>query len=201
MPSIPSMPSIPDESSFASPPPVAQGARDEALAWRWVAFGALAIAAAAVAWHRIRPDDSSAAADEIAPAASAAPIATASASAVVKVVAPAPSASADTDSKRSPRWPSRTVSSAGVEPGELLVDEGYLFVESRVKAQVFANGIAIGPTNRRNKATCRYKFVRLGRVAGKWISEGVTVNIACGAVTSVRLDPYPSFGNEQRRDQ
>ena len=52
-----------------------------------------------------------------------------------------------------------------------------------------AQGATVGRTNQRNKLACGHKFVRLTLGPGRWVSDGVTVNVACQAVTTIKLEP------------
>ena len=79
---------------------------------------------------------------------------------------------------------------AGGDGSELLSYEGYLTVQSRVTADVYVQGIVVGPTNRKNKSRCQQRFIRLrDSASGKWLTSGEAVRIACMSATTVTIDP------------
>ena len=119
---------------------------------------------------------------------------------------PAPSAEADAAVEESrdaaaPEAPSAepAVGANGLPPvvdefggdgSQLLSYEGYLIVRSRVKADVFVQGVPRGPTNTKLKSRCRQKFVRLRDSAeGQWLTPGQGVRIACMSTTTVTINP------------
>ncbi len=72
----------------------------------------------------------------------------------------------------------------------LLSYEGYLVVQSRAKADVYVQGLRLGETNQQIKSRCYRRFVRLkDSSTGTWLGPGQAVQIECGAVTTVRIEP------------
>jgi hypothetical protein len=81
---------------------------------------------------------------------------------------------------------------SGGDGSELLSYEGYIIVHSSVNAEVFVQGVDLGPTNTKLKSRCYQKFVRLAKMPGQqWLNQGTGVRIACRAVTEVSLEPDP----------
>jgi hypothetical protein len=82
------------------------------------------------------------------------------------------------------------VAEPGGDGSELLSYEGYLTVKSRVTAEVYVQGIHLGPTNRKIKSRCRQRFIRLRDPAsGQWLTKGDAVRIKCMGSTTATIDP------------
>ena len=72
---------------------------------------------------------------------------------------------------------------------------------SRVKAEVFVQGVHRGPTNTKLKSRCRQKFVRLQDAStGEWLTTGQGVRIACMSVTTVTINPECPVSVERQAD-
>jgi len=123
------------------------------------------------------PPDTSAAP---APSGSGAATSTADATAPAPSSAPEPPATA-------PAGPVITHEPAS----DLLHYEALLEVFTATPTQVFSNGILVGPTGQPHKVRCGLRFVRLGDAPGAWRSEGVTVDVACGRLTRIRMATSP----------
>jgi hypothetical protein len=74
------------------------------------------------------------------------------------------------------------------EASALRHDEGYLVVQSSVDAVVSVQGLSLGRTNERILSRCNHRFIRLGE-PHKWLTEGRSVILACGKLTTVRIEP------------
>ncbi|MEQ9323154.1 MAG: hypothetical protein RIF41_28565, partial [Polyangiaceae bacterium] len=73
---------------------------------------------------------------------------------------------------------------------ELLSYEGYLTVTSSADAEVYVQGMHVGPTNKRLVSKCYQRFVRLKKgTNGEWITPGRPVRIACMSSTTVEINP------------
>ncbi|MGK3999784.1 hypothetical protein [Sorangium sp. So ce1024] len=51
---------------------------------------------------------------------------------------------------------------------------------------MYVMGVAVGPSNQPNEVRCGRRFVRIGeptRNGTRWLVEGRTVSIKCGALT------------------
>ncbi|AUX36567.1 uncharacterized protein SOCE836_087750 [Sorangium cellulosum] len=63
---------------------------------------------------------------------------------------------------------------------------GFLKLNSSQNATVYVTGVAVGPSNQPIEVRCGRFFVRLGeptRNGTRWLAEGRTVRIKCGALT------------------
>ncbi|WP_437722646.1 hypothetical protein [Sorangium sp. So ce861] len=63
---------------------------------------------------------------------------------------------------------------------------GFLKLNSSHNATVYVTGVAVGPSNQPIEVRCGRFFVRLGeptRNGTRWLAEGRTVRIKCGALT------------------
>jgi hypothetical protein len=70
---------------------------------------------------------------------------------------------------------------------------GYLIVRSSVSADVWASGVKLGPTNRKNAAPCGLRFVRISKGdPPSWLNEGRTVDVKCQTVTTSSQEPKPA---------
>lgn len=192
-------PALPEPA--ASPRPIPP-AKEPGAAGRWVAIGvglAALLAAGLFAWERMGPGRPA-----LAPLpASAGPRASAagepSAPADTSAGSPVDAASAADATDASPAaeaGPAVAVGPAdggqeGSDDGASLNSTlGYLIVESSRSEDVYATGFKVGTTNARNVSKCGLRYVRLGRgEPPSWIGEGLTVDVKCRAVTTIKLDP------------
>jgi hypothetical protein len=185
----PSAEDEPRDEEPLSPRPSAR--EDDASAWRWVAFASLAIAAAAVAWHSADPRQAPLPTMMMAPPAPAAP-----ASTTAPAPSPSPSAVTPAAVPATDHLPLVAVSRDGIGDDELQHAEGFLVVKAPIDAGVYVQGIEVGRTNQRHKVLCNRKWLRLGiqpetpQPGTRWLSDGVSVTIVCGALTTVNLKPY-----------
>ncbi|WP_437315380.1 hypothetical protein [Sorangium sp. So ce385] len=63
---------------------------------------------------------------------------------------------------------------------------GFLKLNASQNATVYVTGVAVGPSNQPIEVRCGRFFVRLGeptRNGTRWLAEGRTVRIKCGALT------------------
>jgi hypothetical protein len=168
---------------------------------RWLAMGALAVAAAAAAWHTIGPDttdpsDSSTSATAEPgkpPLAAAASVSDGGGTTAGRRPITGRHEGSHGAKGTAPRSASTETTqddAAQPPPGKLLSFQGYLTVKSSVAAEVYVKGVSIGPTNHKNVSHCGQKFVRLGRPPGpRWLSAGATAQVACRGETTVPLEP------------
>lgn len=192
---------MPPDEPAPRPQPIAPTAQPGSSG-RWVAIGvglAVLLAVGLFAWERMGPGRPALAPlpVSVSPRASAAeePSATADRSAVSPVVA-ADAADATDASPAAEAGPAVAVGPAdggeeGSDDGASLNSTlGYLIVESSRSEDVYATGFKVGKTNARNVSKCGLRYVRLGRgEPPSWIGEGLTVDVKCRAVTTIKLDP------------
>lgn len=72
--------------------------------------------------------------------------------------------------------------------------EANLYVRSNAEADVWVQGRKLGKTNELLKLPCTrgLRFTRLGREPGPaWVSEARSIEIPCGQLTELELDPRP----------
>lgn len=192
-------PALPEPA--ASPRPIPR-AKEPGAAGRWVAIGvglAALLAVGLFAWERMGPGRPALAPlpVSVGPRASAAgePSAPADTSAASPVDAASAAAATDA-SPAAEAGPAVAVGPAdggqeGSDDGASLNSTlGYLIVESSRSEDVYATGFKVGTTNARNVSKCGLRYVRLGRgEPPSWIGEGLTVDVKCRAVTTIKLDP------------
>ncbi|XXX75041.1 hypothetical protein WMF30_46045 [Sorangium sp. So ce134] len=67
---------------------------------------------------------------------------------------------------------------------------GFLKLNSSRNATVYVTGVAVGPSNQPIEVRCGRFFVRIGeptRNGTRWLAEGRTVRIKCGALTEANF--------------
>src|SRR5262249_24059389 len=111
------------------------------------------------------------------------------------IVVPSGTAAPSASASAAPSASASAAPSAGADPAALPRDRGVLIMASRTDANVFVNGKLMGVTNDRIETTCGIRFVRLAKRDGSdprvpsWIMAGQSIQIACQAVTTARMDP------------
>jgi DNA-binding response OmpR family regulator len=149
----------------------------------FLAVGLIAGGAAAVFYPTTTPSSRGSSAPRVISTPSAPPAVSASAlpSTSAPPLATAPPVDLDVEAQREVP-----------DPGKLDWSDGYLVVRSSSVGDVYSTGFKIGTTNQPNKTRCGLRWVRIG--SGEpphWVSEGLTVDVKCQAVTTIDLEQSP----------
>jgi hypothetical protein len=82
------------------------------------------------------------------------------------------------------------VDESGGDGKDLGPTYGYLLVRSGATHDVYASGIKLGPTNKKNQAPCGVRFVRLGeKEPPTWLNAGKSIEVKCRDVTTIEMEP------------
>jgi DNA-binding response OmpR family regulator len=137
-----------------------------------------------------RDEHATAAATGSAPAAGAKPATTASPS-EAETTRPSPPSDGQSAAEPAPTPAPDTPPAIppAPDPSNLSESHGYLYVSSSITATVFVHGVEAGKTNQWLESRCGFRFIRLGKAPGQWLSEGLPTKVRCRKANRIELQP------------